>query len=325
MKRLVLLLLLVPALAQARVPVRVETMVQPDTVLVGQTVRLRWRAFLPDKSIVNFPARPADDSTTHWRAWRTSTLSPNKRGVREHRLEAELQSFALGTVAVPGAPFRFRVPGEGVREGRFPTSLFFVGTTVPLDGPEPPLRDMKALVPPPWWALVPWAWIAAGLALALLLWWLVRRWLRARRAQPKPAGPLEAFEAPEVEARRRLSALVARRLPEQGKTLEHGTELADLLRRFVERRFESPRPGYTTGELVRHLQARGDVASGDVNALRGILEACDLTKFARRPYDTARAHEAEETAARLIERWAPAQVSAAPSMPPARAAGGGVR
>ena len=39
-----------------------------------------------------------------------------------------------------------------------------------------------------------------------------------------------------------------------------------------------------------------------VNALRGILEACDLTKFARRPYDVPRAHAAEATALQLIER-----------------------
>jgi hypothetical protein len=97
--------------------------------------------------------------------------------------------------------------------------------------------------------------------------------------------------------------------------LEHGTELADLLRRFVERQFESPRPGYTTRELVRHLAARGDVAPDDVAALKGILEACDLTKFARRPYDLARAKTAESTAAALIYRWA---VTEAPKQAVAR-------
>lgn len=306
MKRLALLFLLLPGVAFARIPVQVRTVVSPDTVLIGQTVRLQWRVFLPDKSIVNFPARPADDSTAHWRRWDTTTLAPNSKGVREHRLTAEMQSFALGPVAVPGAPIRFRIPGEDVREGRFPTSGFFVGMTVPRTGPEPPLRGMKALVPPPWWALVPWAWILGGLALAALLFWLVRRWLKSRKVKPAKALPEEALEPPAVEARRRLDALVARKLPEQGKTLEHGTELADLLRRFVERRFESPRPGYTTGELARHLAARGDVAPDDVAALKGILDACDLTKFARRPYDLARAHAAEGTAAGLIERWAPA-------------------
>jgi hypothetical protein len=300
--------------ASARVPVHVSTDVLPDTVLVGQTVTLRWRAWLPNGSIVNFPARPADDSTAHWRSWTTSTLSATKSGLREHRLTAVLQSFALGPVAVPGAPFRFRVPGEDVREGRFPTASFVVGSTVPPSGPEPPLRDMKALVPPPWWARVPWLWIAGAIALLALGFWFFKRWQAARRRRPaKVVGP-EALDPPDVEARKRLAALVARGLPEQGKTLEHGTELADLLRRFVERRYETPRPGYTTSELVRHLRARGDLAPDDVTALMSILEACDLTKFARRPYDAARAHDAETVAARLIERWAP-PVAAAPPAP----------
>jgi hypothetical protein len=313
---LVLMLLAAPAFA--RVPVRVSTEVRPDTVLVGQTVTLRWRAWLPDKSILTFPARPADDSTTHWRRWETSTLKATASGLREHRLTAELQSFALGPVAVSGAPFRFRVPGERVREGRFPMALFVVGMTVPLDGPEPPLRDMKELVPAPWWARVPWLWIGLGIALALLLSWL---WRRLRKRVRPAATPREvALDPPAVEAKKRLAALVARRLPEQGKTLEHGTELADLLRRFVERRFETPRPGYTTSELVRHLRARGDGAPDDVAAFQAILEACDLTKFARRPYDAVRAHEAEDVAARLIEHWAPPPAAVAPA-PVAKAGG----
>ncbi len=291
-------------LASARVPVRVSTEVRPDTVLVGQTVSLRWRAWLPNGAIVNFPARPADDSTAHWRRWETSTLPATQGGLREHRLTAELQSFALGPVAVPGAPFRFRVPGESTREGRFPTATFIVGATVPFDGAEPPLRDMKPLVPAPWWAHVPWPWIGLALVVLALVTWLVRRWLVARRRRPVAVAGPEIFESPEAEARRRLSALVARRLPEQGGTLEHGTELADILRRFVERRFESPPPGYTSSELVRHLLGRGDIASEDVTQLKAILDACDLTKFARRPYDATRAHEAEGFAATLIERWA---------------------
>lgn len=291
--------------AFARVPVHVSTEVRPDTVLIGQTVTLRWRAWLPNGSIVNFPARPADDSTAHWRSWTTSTLPATQSGLREHRLTAQLQSFAIGPVAVPGAPLRFRVPGEEVREGRFPTASFVVGPTVPPSGPEPPLRDMKALVPPPWWALVPWLWIAFAIVLLALGFWLFKRWQAARRRRPERVTGPEALDPPDVEARKRLAALVARGLPEQGKTLEHGTELADLLRRFVERRFTTPRPGYTTSELVRHLLARGDVAPEDVAALKSILEACDLTKFARRPYDAPRAHEAEAVGLQLIEHWAP--------------------
>ena len=314
--------------AAARVPVRVSTEVRPDTVLVGQSITLRWRTFLPKGSKLNFPTKPADDSTAHWSTWETATVRGEKGGLQEHRLTARLQSFALGPVAVPGPAIRFRVPGEDVREGRFPTTTFVVGQTVPTSGPEPPLRNMKALVSPPWWELVPWLWIALGLVVLALTVWLIRRWQASRRRIRPSVVAAEVVEAPEIEARKRLVALVARRLPEVGRTLEHGTELADLLRRYVERRFETPRPGYTTGELVRHLGVRGGVASADVTTLKGILEACDLTKFARRPYDVTRAHEAEQAASRLIDTWAAPLVVATAGVPAAaapRAASGGAR
>jgi hypothetical protein len=181
---------------------------------------------------------------------------------------------------------------------------------------------MKPLLPAPWWARVPWLWIAAGLALTALLVWIVRLLvLRRKPGARAPTAPVPE-EAPEIVARRRLAALVARRLPEAGQTYEHGSELADLLRRFAERRFESPRPGDTTRELLRHLAARGGVTAEDLATLSGILAACDLTKFARRPYDADRAHEAERDAARLIETWRARPAAAARVGPAAPGAAG---
>ena len=114
--------------ARAASPVKVETIVRPDTVLVGQSVELTWRVWLPKGSTLSFPARPPDDSLAHWSAWTVATV-PGKHAVDEHRLSAVLQSFALGPVAVPGPPIRFHVPGEGARLGRFPTTGFVVPLT----------------------------------------------------------------------------------------------------------------------------------------------------------------------------------------------------
>ncbi len=301
-----------PATAQERMPVRVETLVAPDTLRLGEGVTMTWRAWLPKGSQTTFPARPTDDSLHHWTAWTTATRDL-KGEYREHRLTARFQTFALGTVEVPGPPLLFRIPGEAARQGRFPTARFVVVPVVPDAGPEPTLRDLHPLVPPPWWATWPWLWIAVGVAAVALLALAIWRWRRRRRIGPvaAPGGPAPELEAPEVEARRRLAALRARGLAEAGRTYEHGTELADLLRRYVERRFGSPQPGYTTGELARHMAARGDARASDVDELRDLLGACDLTKFARRPYDAPRAHAAELAAARLIETWAAARAEAA--------------
>ncbi len=302
----------------AHLPVRVSTEVRPDTVRLGDPVTLRYRMWLPKGATVAFPERPADDSTHHWTGWQVETVS-GKGPLREHRLTARFQPFALGAFALPGVPMRFRIAGEEAREGRFPTGSLVIVPTVPIRGPEPELKDLKPLVPPPWWALVPWLWIGVGLLALALAIFLFRLWRARRRAAGEAPEAEEPREAPEVEARRRLGELVARRLPEAGKTLEHGTVLADLLHRFVERRFGTPQPGDTTSELARRLVARGVARAGDVLALRGILEACDLTKFARRPYDATRAHEAEATAAGLIDTWAPvAQAEPAADAGPAR-------
>lgn len=291
------------ARAQARTPVRVESLVSPDTVDVGGTVTVTWRVWLPRGSSVTFPGRPADDSLHHWLAWTPATREL-KGEYREHRLTARFQTFALGDVRVPGTPVRFTVPGEAERTGAFPVAGFVVRASLPAGGPDPPLKDIHGLVAPPWWATVPWWWIAAGLAALLLVVLVVHRLMRRRPRPAQRAVPEAPLEAPEKEARRRLAALVALRLPEEGRTYEHGTELADLLRRFVERRFGSLDPGDTTGELVRRLEARAILAPADVTALRGILDACDLTKFARQPYDAPRAHQAEAVAGTLIDRWA---------------------
>lgn len=301
-----------PVAAQGRLPVRVETLVAPDTLRLGEPVTMTWRAWLPKGSQSTFPARPADDSLHHWTAW-TTTTRELKGEYHEHRLTARFQTFALGTIEVPGPPLRFRIPGEEAREGRFPTARFVVVPVLPDAGEDPPLRDLHPLVPAPWWATWPWLWIAVGVAAVVLLAFAIWRWRRRKQKSvgATPGGPAIELEAPEAEARRRLAALRARGYPAAGRTYEHGTELADLLRRYVERRFGSPQPGYTTGELARHLAGRGDVRPADVEELRELLGACDLTKFARRPYDAPRAQAAELSAAGLIDTWAVPRAEAA--------------
>jgi hypothetical protein len=316
-------------------PVQVETIVLPDTARLGDVVELRYRMWLPKNARSAFPGQPLDDSLHHWLGWRPETMK-TKGDLVEHRLTARFQTYALGLVTVAGLPVRFRIAGEPPRQGQFPIASYVVTPSAPATGPEPPIRGLKALVAPPWWALVPWMWVAVAVALLAIAIWLFLRW-RRRRALVRPVSEAEAaLDPPHVEARRRLDALVAKRLPEAGRVLEHGVELADLLHRFVERRFGSLEPGHTTSELARKLAARPDVDAADVVTLRGILEACDLTKFARRPYDAARAHEAEAQARALIDAWTerPAAAHAAPgtaaspasvappSPPPAAAAGG---
>jgi hypothetical protein len=140
------------------------------------------------------------------------------------------------------------------------------------------LRDPAAAVPLllPTWRPV---WLGLGaLALVLLAWLGWRAWRRraARAAAPPPPIP------PAERFARRLDALEAERLPEQGQVREYFFRLSEAVRQYVGALTGVNAPDLTTAELVEVLRARGD-AGLDVEALRGFSEDADLIKYARFP------------------------------------------
>lgn len=305
-------------------PVVRAVFVAPDTARIGEPVRVTFRVRTPAGHSVAFAARPADDSLWSWRSWETAPPEDAADGVR-HRLRAVGLPFRTGQVALPAPTFRLRDAAGKSATGAFGRTAVFVRSVLPPGQPRPEIRGLKPPLEPPWWARVPWWALAVVAALAALAWWWWR-W-RRRRAAAAPAAtaaaPGEDPTPAHVAALAALDALAAERLPEQGRWYEHQSRLTGIVRRFLERRFGSPQPGYTTRELCLHLAWRG-VGGGEVERLRALLRVADLAKFARSDpgVETARRHEGEARA--LVLAWAtPASESAAGDAggesPPARA------
>jgi hypothetical protein len=140
------------------------------------------------------------------------------------------------------------------------------------------LRDPAPAVPLllPTWRPV-WAGLAvlAALALAWAAWTWWRRRAAARAAPPPPLPPGERLA-------RRLDALEAERLPEQGRAREFFFRLSEAVREYLGALTGVNALDLTTGELVAALRAQGDPRL-DVEALRGFGEDADLIKYARFP------------------------------------------
>lgn len=283
--------------------------VAPDTARIGEPVRVTFEVRTPARHTVAFGARPADDSLWTWRQWGATASQETAEGVR-HRLRAVGLPFRTGSVALPVPRFRLQRPGGRALSGAFFKTSVFVRSVLPPADPRPEIRGLKPPLDPPWWARVPWWALGAAVALGALVWW----WRRRRRARgaPERAGSAAAAAAvpAHLEALAALDALVAERLAEQGRWYEHQSRLTEIVRRFLERRFGSPQPGYTTRELCLHLAWRG-VAGGEVERLRTLLRVADLAKFARTDpgTETARRHESEARA--LIVAWIPDEGGAA--------------
>lgn len=199
-----------------------------------------------------------------WKRWRME-LRPVRQG------ERKIPPFVAKLVT--GSPTASR-PGEAS-----------VATTVELTVQvTPQLADTKSEIeaPAPPFAPFPSAvraalWIAGALLGLVLLVWLLRRLRRERTEQHPQAIPLPAH----VKALRALARL--RQQPRISHEQIEGfyVELAQVLRVYLEERWQLHAPERTTEEFLGEAE-RGTVLRHEQRAqLQRFLQACDLVKFAR--------------------------------------------
>ncbi len=237
-------------------------------------------------------------------------------GTRVLRRSLELEAARSGNLVVPGLSVRY---GEKQPMGASPASLEHELASRPLavtvrsvltdqDSPGQP-RDITAVRTP---APLPldarlWAALAlAAVALLVLAWFLVRRW-RARVRRPPPPLP------PEVWAEQALAGLVARVYFDSGRVREYYYALNEIVRIYIERRFDVAAPEMTTEEFLRTLERRERALPFDGRELAPFLEACDLVKYAAYAPRCEDAERAAETAVRFVRTtsaaWAAQQAT----------------
>ena len=176
------------------------------------------------------------------------------------------------------------------------------------------IEDLMLIPPPPWW-MNPRA-IAAGILAVVFLAWLVRHLLNrppaAAPATPPPPGP-----PPHEWALRELAALKERRGALSAYDL--AIAVSDILRRYIEARFDFAIRYQTTREFLRAAQDQPWLGASERTLLTQFLEFCDQVKFAQRPA-TVPEQEGLLTTAEAFVRRASGPVAVG-DIPAARASG----
>lgn len=121
-------------------------------------------------------------------------------------------------------------------------------------------------------------WILGALLLIGLLIYLVYYFKNKKPAPPKL--PVLPPETDYQRAMRLLSELQAKNYPETGKTKEFYSELSDIIRMYIEKRFSLPAMEQTTGELLQAAK-RTPILKRNRTELKQILRTADLVKFAK--------------------------------------------
>lgn len=225
------------------------------------------------------------------------------------RFRGRLAAYRTGEVPIPSIAIALTGP-EGPAEVRTePATIEVKGALPPPAEGEPPpeIADLKppATVAPDYGPLLR----ASGLLLALLAaaaagWWAARR-LAGRFAKvPVATDPFHRM-SPDAWAYEALSALLARRLAEDGREDLFHEELARIVKRYLSGRFRVDLAEKTTAEIAPAL-AQAGVAGAEVAAATALLERSDLAKFARESAGPEGCKAAVEAAYRLVDATRPA-------------------
>ena len=193
-------------------------------------------------------------------------------GIRRATLRFTVLTLDSGEVTLPAIPVAItRADGTRATIDAGPVSLT-VSSLMSGEFDPAAIRDIKGPVT----IDVGWAWwwvVAACAAGAMALLGAVTLWRqRARRMAP----PVPAHEW----ALAQLDALEREALPEAGQTHPFWVRLSDIVRQYVERRFELHAPERTTPEFLAEARSHAALSEAHRTLLAQFLRMADMVKFA---------------------------------------------
>jgi hypothetical protein len=189
-----------------------------------------------------------------------------------------LEPFLSGTYSLPAFTFEFYdVNNPEDNKYELTTEPIDIKVTSLLGEQRAGLKiaDIEGVVEMPAEPSYWWIWAVCAIAVVSGIFF----WLKQRRRQVKERTRI--FRPAHEIAYERLRDLVGQDLVKAGKIKEFYERISDILRHYIEHRFELRAPERTTDEFLVELASANVLGKADRQRLEEFLQHCDLVKFAR--------------------------------------------
>jgi hypothetical protein len=250
---------------------------------VGEVFFVDVRVAGPAGASWTFPEEAGDDTVE----LRTPPAEPDRDAATgpaapdTHRYLAA--AFALGEVDLPAIAVRYRLPDGTAGEVSTAPVKLRIASALPKDPSQQQLVDIREPQPLAFGAAF---WVAGALVGLLVAGVLVALRRRRRPAAVAAAVPERPAEA---EAREALDRLAASGALARGEYRAYYIALAEIAKRYLERRLGAPVLEMTSSETVAFLRDHTH-GHGLAGPMRDLAGAADQVKFAR---GSAQREEAE--------------------------------
>ncbi|MBN2211498.1 MAG: hypothetical protein JW709_08905 [Sedimentisphaerales bacterium] len=259
-------------------PLTVHVRVDKSKLMIADTLLLEFEASVEPDYEVKMPGVDGllkDFGIVDWNN-PGSKLDENHRVVNTYRYR--LEPFLSGTFSLPAFTFEFHgVNDSNEQKHELTTEPFDIEVTSILGERRADLKiaDIEGVVGVP--AKSSYGWIGIFCIVGVVVGGFVCIYLIRRR----PHEVVKIFKPAHEIAYERLRDLVEQDLINAGKIKEFYDRVSDILRHYIEHRFDFRAPEKTTEEFLAEIPSANVLSSPDQNRLGEFLQHCDLVKFAR--------------------------------------------
>jgi hypothetical protein len=253
-----------------------------NAMLIGDQVKLNITLSYPKNTLVSWPKIGDTILRTIQvinRSKIDSAFSADKKTVTLHQ-NFLITSFDSGFYAIPPIRFFYKeLPDTTIRFVQTETLLLSVHTmTVDTTKTIKPIKGPLS-VPLTFKEILPWLILAVLVILAILavLFYLKKR----KKSEPVFTIRAKNQPLPHELALSELEKLRLKKLWQGGKTKEYHSELTDILRKYIESRFNIMALEMTTHEIMESFRTQNDMHNDSFEKLNHILLMADLVKFAK--------------------------------------------
>lgn len=277
MKKIIILIYGILITSVAFGQVRFETKLDSSHILIGDQTKLHLKITQNPGWKIIFPSSiELGDSIEILEESLFDTLSTSPKLIIQKHLT--ITSFDSGLVRVPPIALQYINPSDGKVQTTYSRPAFLNVAMVAISD-SAQIKPIKAILgeDATWEDYIPYLITAAAIGLIIfLIWFLINR--GNQKEIPKELPPV--ILPPHEIALEQLALLENKELWQKGNVKAYQSQLTDIIRTYLEGRYQVPARESTTFEILHFLKEK-DLSTDLKTQIREMLEVADLVKFAK--------------------------------------------
>ena len=259
-------------------PQQARLSIEPQEILIGASARMMIEVEVPAEGVTVWPdVEEATDNNIEVLRFGVPDTIRKEEHILSLRQIHSITAWKDDFIPIPPLQLLHIANGDTIVFETKAHLLHVKGVEVDMDGL---YKDIKPLFNIPYTFKELYPYFLILLALGAIIFFLIRYFRRPVLQEAEPAIPEKPGVPAHIAAISGLETLKRKQLWQKGEIKQYHSELADILRKYISRRFYIDAIEMTTSQVMHHLPQK--LSNNEaLGLLRSIFEMADLVKFAR--------------------------------------------